>query len=123
MEYQLVEVSKGIRFPVGSIVHINGEKTYYRNITERHIFSKGDYKALAIDDVVVKWLTENDKGVLTVRFDAGAVTYKTALQAFTQAHAKRMNGREQRFVSIERFDKEQPTHAKRPTEKREVIVE
>ena len=118
-EYRLYERQPTIEtksVPVGSVVMVDGKKTYTRDIaTQTHIFAPTpQYQALGIDDVVVKHL-ESD-GVEAVRFyvaDKGeAWTVPTALYSITKA--KKIKGREQRFVATSKFDKQAGESIPRP---------
>jgi len=123
MNYQLVEVTKGMKFPVGSVVDVDGERVLYRNIEPtRHIFKKGSYQSIAIDDAVVSWIEQNDSEVSGAVFDAGTTAYRIAIDAYKQTKPVHMNGRLQRFVNLERFIVSKPLGVRRPEEKREIVV-
>jgi len=121
-EYRLYEKQPTIKtqsVPVGSVVVVDGKRTYTRDIaTQTNIFAPTpQYQALGIDDVVVRHL-ESDK-VEMVRFyvaDKGeAWTVPTGLYSIVKA--KKIKGRDQRFVAITKFDKQAGESIPRPSEK------
>ena len=118
--YKLVEQFNNYQQPIGSVIDTGGEKVFYRNISDKHVFKKGNYKALFIDDAVVNWLLSNDK-ITSVVFDydgtSGVKTYKVDFNKYVQAKPVTMAGRQQRGLSVETFIlKDEATKLPRPVE-------
>lgn len=120
--YRLIEDYGGYRQPVASVIEIHGEKALYRNITDKHFFCKGDYCALFTDDAVINWLTTLDTSVQTVVFDTGTASYSVSIAQYKNAKPKRMSGRLQRGVSLDRFIKGAPIKAQRPAEEKVIQI-
>jgi hypothetical protein len=116
--YTIIEQYPTYSQPVGSVLDTQAGRVLYRNIDERHIFTKGSYKALFVDDAVIDWLGTNDK-IDEVVFDCrGKGVYKIGFEQYRQAKAKKMSGRRQKGISLDRFIFE-PTNLnyQRPEEK------
>lgn len=119
-DYILIETIDDLRLPVGSVLATKGKgKTYYRDIDARHIFSPNkNYKALAIDDRVVRHLDLNDNVNLATfyRKDTGELL-TTKFANFVNAPVRVMRGRPQRFCNFLSFEKKAGKPFPRPEKK------
>lgn len=120
----LYEKHPNFTLPVGSVVTTQqGKKALYRDIDRRHIFSKGAYKAIATDKVVIDYLAEHG-GVDEVwfRLKDEEKILATNFENYKANIPRKMAGREQCFVHMSSFS-EIPSNQPlpRPTEK--VVIE
>lgn len=120
----LYEKFPNFALPVGSIVTQQGKTCLYRDIDKRHIFTKGTYQAISVDDVVIDYL-ESSGGVDQVVFyltDTGT-TLTTSFNAYKTSKPKRMAGRAQRMVNRAAFTEAKGEQVPRPTQKVFIEVE
>lgn len=101
--YILLEDYGKYRQPVGSVIDHDGKRIFYRNINDKHIFKKGNYKALFVDDNVISFLSENEKIDLIVFDHKENGTYSVPFSLYQQAGKKLMAGRYQRGISLPAF--------------------
>ena len=50
------KLGNGATLPIGSLVNWEGQPAFYRDITSKHIFKKGNYRAIGADDCTIKFL-------------------------------------------------------------------
>lgn len=104
-EYILLEETKAGLFPVGSVVEVNGEKAFWRDIdASKFLFKKGDYTAIFQDEVVIDYLSTTPVKNLYFRDYRRGKVYKTSLEAYKEAKSVSMRGRKQRGLNLIRFN-------------------
>ncbi len=119
-EYRLYEKKGSAEFPVGSVIRYGGEWCIYRDIDNRHVFSKGNYQALFIDGVVIEHLEKEGrvKRVLFFNKDTSKIM-TTRFENYLKAKEINMSGRKQRGVNILSFEiNDFPGSLPRPTNKK-----
>jgi hypothetical protein len=119
-DFILVEkVGDNLELPVGSVLTIDGQRVLYRDIRQKHIFKKGSWQAIATDDLVINYLTNNDN--ITYSYFYNKDTHqllKTKFDRYKEAKPIKMRGRLQKFVGLASFevsDLQEPLP--RPTQK------
>lgn len=106
-EHVIVEQSGSLAFPVGSLVEWQSEPAYYRDIdTTRHVFSKGNYSAIGVDDAVTRYCEKSGVKQVVFRLRDKDKLLRTGIENYLQAKPKKMRGRLQRFVSLVCFQEE-----------------
>lgn len=114
----LYEKFSAFSLPVGSIVTSEGKKCLYRDISQRHIFKKGTYQAISVDDAVIDYL-DNTGGVDQVVFHLADTNtnLSTSFESYKASKPKRMAGRAQRLVNRAAFTESPGEKLPRPSEK------
>lgn len=105
-EYVLIEsTEKGLLFPVGSVLDINGVPVFWRDFdNSRFLFKKGNYTAIYQDDEVIKYLETTPVKDMYFRDYRTKKIYKTALETYKNAKIVNMKNRRQRGVNLMRFE-------------------
>ncbi len=119
-DFILIEKTNIGDFPVGSL--INSGTVLYRDIAEKHIFKKGNYQAIATDDVVIKHLENSGCTDVVFYLKDKKTRLRTNFQNYLKAKPKKMQGRYQRFVPVELFEQE-PQQAPEPRPLQSMFIE